>query len=143
MIGDDKVFVFTDIDGVFNTISKVDWNPNSIELYDDLCQKYNLKPVITSTWRTKHTISELNRIFEYYGITTPIYDYTPIITSEGRGGEIELWLSENQYDDYLIIDDNVRDFESYGLKNIVKCRSWLGFTSEEYEICCEILNKQI
>ena len=50
MIGDDKVFVFTDIDGVFNTISKVDWNPNSIELYDDLCQKYNLKPVITSTW---------------------------------------------------------------------------------------------
>jgi hypothetical protein len=143
MIGDDKVFVFTDIDGVFNTISKVDWNPNSIELYDDLCQKYNLKPVITSTWRTKHTISELNRIFEYYGITTPIYDYTPIITSEGRGGEIELWLSENQYDDYLIIDDNVRDIESYGLKNIVKCRSWLGFTSEEYEICCEILNKQI
>jgi hypothetical protein len=143
MIGDDKIFVFIDIDGVFNTISKIDWNPNSIELYDDLCQKYNLKPVITSTWRTKHTISELNRIFEYHGITTPIYDYTPIITSEGRGGEIELWLSENQYDDYLIIDDNVRDIESYGLKNIVKCRSWLGFTSDEYEICCEILNKQI
>jgi hypothetical protein len=135
-----KIFVFTDIDGVFNTISKTTWSSKSVELYDDLCQKYDLKPVITSTWRTKHTISELNRIFEYHGITTPIYDYTPIIPGEGRGGEIELWLSENQYDDYLIIDDNVRDIESYGLKNIVKCRSWLGFTSEEYEICCEILN---
>lgn len=135
----EKIFVFTDIDGVFNTISRTTWNSKSVELYDDLCQKFNLKPVITSTWRTKHTISELNKIFEYHGITTPIYDYTPIIYSEGRGGEIELWLSENQYDDYLIIDDNIRDIESYDLKNIVKCRGWLGFTNEEYEICCEIL----
>lgn len=31
------------------------------------------------------------------------------------------------------------DIESYGLKNIVKCRSWIGFTKEEYDICRNIL----
>lgn len=132
-------YIFTDIDGVLNSISKNDWNPISVQLYDDLCEEFNLKPVITSTWRVKHSIKELRRIFEYNGITTEIYDYTPIITSEGRGGEIENWLQNNQYDNYIILDDNVRDIESYGLQNIVKCRSWIGFTKEEYEICRNIL----
>jgi hypothetical protein len=132
-------YIFTDIDGVFNTVNKNDWISISVELYDDLCQEFNLKPVITSTWRVKHNISELSRIFQYQGITTEIYDYTPIITTEGRGGEIENWLQNNQWDNYIILDDNIRDIESYGLQNIVKCRSWLGFTKEEYEICRNIL----
>ncbi len=132
-------YIFTDIDGVLNTISKKDWSPISVQLYDELCEEFNLKPVITSTWRVKHSISDLNRIFQYQGIQTVIYDFTSIITSEGRGGEIENWLQNNQYDNYIILDDNIRDIESYGLKNIVKCRSWLGFTKEEYEICRNIL----
>ncbi len=132
-------YIFTDIDGVLNSISKNDWNPISVQLYDDLCEEFNLKPVITSTWRVKHSISELSRIFQYHGIQTEIYDFTPIIPSEGRGGEIENWLQNNQWDNYIILDDNVRDIESYGLQNIVKCRSWIGFTKEEYEICRNIL----
>jgi|LauGreDrversion4_2_1035121.scaffolds.fasta_scaffold75036_6 hypothetical protein len=131
--------IFTDIDGVFNTINRNQWSSLSVALYDDLCQEFNLKPVITSTWRVKHSIKELERIFQHYGIFTDIYDFTPIINSEGRGGEIENWLKENQCDNYLILDDNVRDIESYGLKNIVKCRSWIGFTKEEYDICRNIL----
>lgn len=131
--------IFTDIDGVFNTISKTEWSPLSVALYDDLCQEFNLKPVVTSTWRTKLNLKELDRVFKYEGIFTDIYDLTPVITSEGRGGEIESWLRDNQCDNYIILDDNIRDIESYGLKNIVKCRSWLGFTKEEYEICRNIL----
>ncbi len=132
-------YIFTDIDGVFNTVSRTDWNPISVQLYDNLCEEFNLKPVITSTWRVKHSISELSRIFQYQGIQTDIYDFTPIITTEGRGGEIENWLQDNQYDNYIVLDDNIRDIESYNLKNIVKCRGWLGFTKEEYEICRNIL----
>jgi hypothetical protein len=134
-------YIFTDIDGVLNTVNKNEWNPLSVELYDDLCQKFNLKPVISSTWRTNHSIKELNRIFEYNGITTSIHDFTPIIPCEGRGGEIEQYLSNNQYDNYIILDDNTRDIESYGLFNIIKCRSWLGFTLEEYNECVKILEK--
>jgi hypothetical protein len=132
-------YIFTDIDGVFNTVNRTDWNPLSVQLYDELCEEFNLKPVITSTWRVKHSISELSRIFQYQGIQTDIYDFTPVITTEGRGGEIENWLQDNQYDNYIVLDDNIRDIESYNLKNIVKCRGWLGFTKEEYEICRNIL----
>lgn len=131
--------IFTDIDGVFNTIDRNQWSPTSVQFYDDLCKEFNLKPVITSTWRVKHSIKELERIFQHYGIFTNIYDFTPIINSEGRGGEIENWLKENQCDNYIILDDNIRDIESYGLKNIVKCRSTLGFTKEEYDICRNML----
>jgi hypothetical protein len=131
--------IVPDIDGVFNAINRNQWSPLSVTLYDDLCQEFNLKPVITSTWRVKHSIKELERIFQHYGIFTNIYDFTPIINSEGRGGEIEIWLKDNQCDNYIILDDNIRDIESYGLKNIVKCRSWIGFTKEEYDICRNIL----
>jgi len=138
-----NIYIFTDIDGVLNTISKTNsgrsFCPLSATFYDELCQEFNLKPVITSTWRTKLSIKELQRVFLYEGITTDIYDFTPIITSEGRGGEIENWLQNNQWDDYIILDDNTRDIESYGLKNIVKCRGWIGFRKEEYEICRNIL----
>jgi hypothetical protein len=132
-------YIFTDIDGVLNTISKNNWNSISVQLYDELCEEFNLKPVITSTWRLKYSLSELIRIFQYQGIQTNIYDFIPIVPSEGRGGEIEIWLQNNQYDNYIILDDNIRDIESYGLKNIVKCRSQLGFTKDEYEICRNIL----
>lgn len=131
--------IFTDIDGVLNTVTRSQWSNLSCQLYDDLCQEFNLKPVITSSWRVKHSKIELQRLFQYEGIFTPLYDYTPIIKSEGRGGEIEIWLKNNQCDNYIILDDNIRDIESYNLNNIIKCRSWLGFTEEEYQQCRNIL----
>jgi hypothetical protein len=89
--------IFTDIDGVFNTINRNQWSSLSVALYDDLCQEFNLKPVITSTWRVKHSIKELERIFQHYGIFTDIYDFTPIINSEGRGGRNKRNNPEKQF----------------------------------------------
>lgn len=132
------IFIFTDIDGVLNTVTRNDWNTHSCDLYDDLCQEFGLLPVITSTWRIKNSTKQLQRIFEYQGITAEIFGTTPVL-NEGRGLEIQEFLRENPCDGYIILDDNVRDIESVGLDNVVKCRSWLGFTSEEYEICREIL----
>ena len=133
-----NIYIFTDIDGVLNTINRRDWNSSSIDLFDDLCNEFNLKVVVTSSWRVNHTKHELQRIFEYNGLTSEIFDYTPVLNL-GRGEEIQSYLTENPCDDYLILDDNIRDIESVGLKNIVKCRSWLGFTEEEYNLCKNIL----
>lgn len=134
------IYIFTDIDGVLNTVTRNDWNPVSCDLYDNLCQEFDLRPVITSTWRVNHSKKDLQRIFEYQGITTEIHDVTPVL-NEGRGLEILEFLRENPCDGYVIIDDNTRDIESVGLDNVVKCRSWVGFTNEEYELCREILIK--
>jgi hypothetical protein len=137
---DKTIYIFTDIDGVLNTVTRNDWSPVSCDLYDELCQEFDLRPVITSTWRVNHSKKDLQRIFEYQGITTEIHDVTPVL-NEGRGLEILEFLRENPCDGYVIIDDNTRDIESVGLDNVVKCRSWVGFTKEEYDICREILIK--
>jgi hypothetical protein len=125
--------IFTDIDGVFNLAvsSKKNWNHSSIEIYNRVCEEFDLKPVITSTWRTKHTIKELQNFFDYWGIDTPIYDYTPILYSEPRGIEIDTWLRENPCDKWIVIDDNVSGITPF-VTNVVKCRSWLGLTEDEY-----------
>ena len=133
--------IFTDIDGVFNLAvsSKKNWNYSSIEIYNRICEEFDLKPVITSTWRTNHTIKELQRVFDYWGIDTPIYDYTPILYSEPRGIEIDTWLRENPCDKWVVIDDNVSGITPF-VSNVVKCRGWLGLTEDEYVEIKKILS---
>jgi hypothetical protein len=134
--------IFTDIDGVLNLNvgTTRTWSPSAIDIYDRICEEFDLKPVISSTWRTNHTKQELQRIFDYWGIQTPIYDYTPILPREHRGVEIELWLRENQCDKWVVIDDNISGITPY-VSNVVKCRGWLGLTEEEYEEIQRILSK--
>jgi hypothetical protein len=134
--------IFTDIDGVLNLNVGTTraWSPSAIDIYDRICEEFSLKPVISSTWRTNHTKQELQRIFDYWGIQTPIYDYTPILPTEHRGVEIELWLRENQCDKWIVIDDNISGITPY-VSNVVKCRGWLGLTEEEYEEIQRILSK--
>ena len=131
--------VFTDIDGVLNTVNRNKWNENSVDLYNSLCEEFNLHPVITSTWRINHTIDELQKIFNKNGVRVPIYDYTPIFPDEGRGREIENWIFNNTYSKFIIIDDTIRDLLECGLPNIIKCRSWIGFSKDEYDLARKIL----
>ncbi len=133
--------IFTDIDGVLNTINRAQWNKNSIELYNKLCQEFDLKPVISSTWRLNHTKEQLQSIFTEQGITTPIYDFTDSFPDEGRGREIEDWIFNNSYNKFIILDDSVRDIIAWGLPNVVKCRGWIGFSEEEYNLARYLLNK--
>lgn len=131
--------IFTDIDGVLNPHWRSKWAKKSIELYNKLCKEYDLKVVITSTWRIAHTKEQLQSIFTDQGIELEIYDYTPVLSS-ARGIEIVDWLNNNEVDDFVIIDDKTSDIEPY-INNVVKCRSWIGFTMDEYKEVENILNK--
>jgi hypothetical protein len=84
--------IFTDIDGVLNLnlSHTTNWNPTSIEIYNRICKEFDLKPVISSTWRVKNSIKDLQRIFDYWGIEAEIYDVTPVLYCEPRGIEIGL-----------------------------------------------------
>lgn len=97
------IVIFTDIDGVLNPHWRKKWSQKSIELYNKLCDEYELKIVITSTWRIAHSIDRLNDIFKEKGITNDIYDYTPILNKE-RGLEIKDWLDNNICDNFIVID---------------------------------------
>ena len=79
-------------------------------------------------------ISFINFIvwFIQKGIDVEIYDFTPHIDQADRGLEIKTWLSNNKVDSYVVIDDKTSDIVKY-VENVIKVRSWIGLTSEEYE----------
>lgn len=134
--------IFTDIDGVLNNSYKNRWIDNSIDIYNRLCEEFDLKPVISSTWRTNHSKKDLQHILNYYGVTTPIYDYTPILPDQPRGVEIETWLLENNPNKWVVIDDQVTDILPF-VSNVVKIRGWVGLSEEDYLIISKILSNEI
>ena len=134
--------IFTDIDGVLNTVNRNDWNKTSIDLYNKLCKEFDLKAVISSTWRLNHTKEQLQDIFNEKGVEVEIIDFTDSFSDEGRGREIEDWLFSHSHGKFIILDDSVRDIIAWGLPNVVRCRGWIGFSQEEYDLARTLLLKQ-
>lgn len=134
-----KNIIFTDIDGVLQINNPKKWNAKCCKIYSDLCNKYNLRPVITSTWRVQYKLRELQEIFYNQGIDVEIYDYTEVCGIE-RGEEIAMWLSNNQIDNYIVIDDNVRDILPY-VSNVVPIeKSYIGLTEDNIKEIENIIN---
>jgi hypothetical protein len=135
------VVVFTDIDGVFNSNWTNRWNPNSIKLYNKLVKEFNLTVVISSTRRLNKTIPELQEMLNEQGIEATIHDYTTDLDMIDRGLEIKDWLNKNECTNYIVFDDNTADIVPY-VKNVIKCRSWLGITEDEYDEAVKILSNK-
>jgi hypothetical protein len=123
--------IFTDLDGVLNPHWKKNWSKSAVLIYNQICHEYDLKPVISSTWRINHTKEQLQNIFDEQGIEVEIYDYTPHLEQQNRGLEIKEWLKNNKVDNYVVIDDIVHNITPY-VDNVIKVRSWVGLTTEEY-----------
>lgn len=130
-------YIFTDIDGVLNPKFEKVWDRRCIYVYNKICHDFDLKPIITSTWRIKYSIPQLQDIFYKQGITVKIYDYTPVLMNH-RGLEIDQWLMENSWDKYVVIDDCVDQIMPY-VNNVISCKGWIGLTDEHYDKIRKIL----
>lgn len=126
--------IFLDIDGVLRTHkSDLEWSlrlgvPIPLSVYDrrfdrkivsyinEVVCYTRSKIVVTSTWRVKHSLEELKQIFRDNGISTEIVGTTGI--GIDRGEEIEQYISDNEIENYVVIDDQVNDI----LKHIPKER---------------------
>lgn len=163
--------VFLDIDGVVNTLKLYKTAPNHIppeqlklvEGYyvdicsssnkrvsnidamcwlDKLCHKFDLKMVISSTWRlgdmeeVKEALynSGLSRDVEIIGKTERLY------TDHCRGDEIKLYLNQHKdIENFVIFDD---DSDIYRLDDhFIQTNTYVGITFNEYERACRILEK--
>lgn len=127
----EPIYIFTDIDGVLQTNNVKVWNKECCTRYNTLCNKYNLIPIITSTWRVKYSIKQLQEIFYKQNINVKIGGFTEVLGID-RGEEISLYISENSIDKYIVIDDNVRDmYEFLPASRIVKVeKSHIGLTED-------------
>lgn len=72
-------FIFTDIDGVLNPKFKKVWNQKCVNVYNKICSDFDLYPIITSTWRIRYSLPQLQDIFINQGINVKIFDLKNIM----------------------------------------------------------------
>ena len=146
--------IFLDIDGVLRTHrSDLEWSqllgvPIPLSVYDRRFDKKivsyineivgytRAKIVVTSTWRVKHSLEELKQIFRDNGIITDVVGKTDI--GLNRGEEIEQYISDNEIENYVVIDDQVNDILKHIPKErVIKVDPIKGF--EDVEKAIDIL----
>lgn len=146
--------IFLDIDGVLNSEDLArkriadfrGWNDttntkfydfideNAVKLISDLCEQYNIKLVISSSWRLstlEKTIDDFSS--DYMLLLHPLVPFiigiTPRVESQIRGEEIAIYLQQNSnITDYCIIDDS--DMLKEQTSNFVQTSFWHGLTNE-------------
>lgn len=116
-------------------------NGQAIQLLGYLCELYNLKIVITSTWRlgsyerARESLynSGLSKDVEVVGCTR----------SDGsmhRGTEIKDYLDNHEVKNFIILDDDIADLEDYK-DHVIKTNSYEGITFKIFMDCEEKLKE--
>lgn len=121
------LYIFLDIDGVLNR--KLDWqrmftfNNACLNNFDSLLgylcnkQKYTVKIILTSTWRTgfcennTDIFAPLIQILNKYNLQ--IDGTTPVTTDKSRQQEIDYYIRRNDIHNYIILDDDKMLFDDY------------------------------
>jgi len=157
--------VFLDIDGVLNThnylVKQVEQDginsyqaqfnfcPDSLKNLKQIVEETDAKIIISSTWRIsfKCAYDDPHRKFwkaimknlASIGIHKRVIGITPSLNDTRiRGEEIKSWLSNNQVDNFVIIDDDsdMADLMSH----LAKCNWSDGITKEVKDKAINILN---
>lgn len=145
--------IFLDIDGVLRTHkSDLDWSKKlnvpifrgtnrlfckqAVDNLNEVIYLTKAKIVVTSSWRLKLTLDELRNIFrdrgvegEIIGKTSSDYiDNDSLLPVGYRGLEIIQWLKDNNYNKYVVIDDQINDIVSIIPDyKVVKVNPLVGF----------------
>lgn len=152
-----KVFyIFLDIDGVLNnenyfwkcfnrhkikgimSMNCFPFDPKCLEnlmILNQHIQKigYEVKIILSSTWRLNDIDTAIvNARLAEYGMR--IYAKTISSNSGNRGLEIKEFLNNNKHDNFLILDDEIRDIENVFDKIHIICTNFNeGLTYEKME----------
>lgn len=152
-------YIFLDIDGVLNNESYFDecYNRHKVKgimsmncfPFDPKClnnlmklnqelqkQNYNVKIVLSSTWRLNIVDTEIvNSRLAEYGMR--IFANTISLNSGNRGLEIKNFLENEKYvkaDNFLILDDEVKDItEQFEEIHIIHTNFNTGFDDEKLQ----------
>lgn len=150
----DKPVLILDLDGVLITTSpwKADeiaedgyskFNPECVSNLNTLLSKANFEIWLSSTRRTVKSLEEFNSIFENREIQTSITGFLPeYAKAKSRREEIELFLNENDFDKYLILDDDksLNDLTPDIKKNLVQTELLTGFDSTKLDAALEAIS---
>lgn len=152
-------YIFLDIDGVLNNETYFDecfdrhkvkgimsmncfpFDPkclnNLMQLNQELQkQNYNVKIVLSSTWRLNNTdVAIVNSRLAEYGMR--IFAETIYLNSGNRGLEIREFLTSEKWckpANYLILDDEISDIaKEFGEKHIINTNFQTGFDNKKLQ----------
>jgi hypothetical protein len=147
--------IFLDIDGVMRTYEsdcywsqklgepipdmyKRHFSPDALENLNYITLLTGSKIVITSTWRLFYTLTELKSLFRERGFRGDIIGVTGVCDT--RGEEIVEWLNEHRIDNFVVIDDNIKDIlNRIPEVKVIKCNPLKGLNDEVFEKSIDIL----
>ena len=156
--------IFLDIDGVLNSEEFAIWcsefpdfireggsnwvDPNAVKMIVYLCEKHDVKLVISSSWRIFDTYNTIE-YFKRYRDLIPLCNYIVGVTPrsmddriwESRGEEIQQYLDTHpEVENYVIVDDDNDMLESQK-DHFVRCNYMFGLIPGKVIEIEDILNK--
>lgn len=160
--------IFLDVDGVLNSeddlmihrkkngitgcIMYAEVEDRPLKLLKEIINKTYAKIVVSSSWRIgcersgkesifgKGLYEKLERRLKDYGMD--IYDITPSLgTGTRRGDEIREWLSKNETENFIILDDDSDMCEYVNTENFIQTTYKHGLTEKLKDKAIQVLNK--
>lgn len=110
--------IFLDIDGVLNIDWKRKWKRESVDNLNSiytffLDKNIQIEYILTSTWRISNSLEKMNDIFKEQKVLGTIVGFTDLLENEDRGKEITKYISDNNINDYIVIDDVIEPIINY------------------------------
>ncbi len=136
-------YLFLDIDGVLNSfddynmtgdtflknLDKISFilSDNQIQILNNIVEKYNPTIILSSYWRTRYSVKEINRMFEQRGFIGEITDKTDEKGKEhkDRWGQIKRYINKHNIKNFIILDDETIS-ENEICPNFIKTNSYKG-----------------
>lgn len=156
-MAESKPVVFLDFDGVVETIyweksEDGSWtlnghksgkselcNKQAIGWLNELYSKVSYDVVVSSSWRIRMSVDELQELLTKSGFNSDIkvIDKTPVLYQQ-RGYEIQQWIDDHNFKGKFIIIDDDSDM-CHLLPALVRTDCQLGFTIYDYNKALRIL----
>ena len=141
----EQKYLFLDIDGVLNSFD--DYNmtgkeflknlndisfilsKEQIKLLNRIVKEYNPKIVLSSYWRTRYKLEEINKMFKDNGFLGQIIGMTDEngVEHKDRWSQIKRYINKHNIKNFIILDDDKLSNEA---KNHIQPDSYVGLTKE-------------
>lgn len=162
-------YIFLDIDGVFNSTdycNSIEYltetsgmsdaeimliahythlDPKAIKLFDDLVERSGATVILSSTWRVRYSVDEMNKMLQERGAKFQIVESTPVLFGKlssriPRGKEIAAFLKQlkKQPESFVILDDH--DDMLHLKPQLIQTNPRHGLTQDDVEKALKILN---
>lgn len=140
----EQKYLFLDIDGVLNSFDDYKMtgkefleklndisfilSEKQIKLLNRIIKEYNPKIVLSSYWRTRYKLEEINKMFKDNGFIGEIVGMTDENGKEHieRWSQIKRYIDKHNVKNFIILDDDKLGNEAY---NHIKTDSYIGLTN--------------